>query len=89
MAVAEKRIPIRATRNMQQRWLSILESIVNSVLGFIVNIVVQVWIFHLLGLKVPLSSNVEVAALFFIIALLRSFIIRRTFNWIQGKVKSG
>lgn len=66
---------------MQQSKLeSLLESGVNVVLGFIVALISQIIVFPLVGIDVPISTNLKIGAYFTIISLLRSYVIRRWFN---------
>lgn len=70
---------------MQKNTISWLEAITNSMVGFLVNILVQVYVFRYFGIVVPLSSNVAVALLFMVLAIFRGYIIRRTFNYMDNK----
>lgn len=66
---------------MQTRKLSLLESLVNVGIGYIVAVVSQVAIFHLVGVHVPLRDNLLIGAWFTVISIPRSYLIRRWFNW--------
>jgi hypothetical protein len=65
---------------MQSRLGSLLESILNVVIGYGVAVGAQLLIFPLFDLKVPLSSNLLIGAIFTAVSLGRSYVLRRLFN---------
>lgn len=64
----------------QTRLESLLESIVNIIIGYGVALMSQLVIFPLVGIDVPLSTNIVIGFWFTIISLIRSYVIRRWFN---------
>lgn len=68
---------------MQTRTQSLIESITNILIGYIVAVLSQVAIFPLFGINVPLSDNLLIGAYFTVISLIRSYAVRRYFN--KGK----
>ena len=62
-----------------QSWL---ESAVNVGTGLVINLTMQVLIFPLFGIHVPFSTNLGIAAVFTVVAVLRNYCIRRLFNRI-------
>ena len=67
---------------MQSPRASFVESVCNVVIGYGVAICSQVLIFPLFGMHVPLSSNLKIGLLFTGISLIRSYAVRRLFNWL-------
>ncbi len=66
---------------MQQTKLgSLIESIMNIVIGFGVALLSQIVIFPIVGIHISLSTNLEISAYFTVISLVRSYVIRRWFN---------
>lgn len=65
---------------MQSRWMSILESVTNVVVGYCLAVLTQVLVFPLFELKISLGENLGIGAIFTVISLLRSFALRRLFN---------
>lgn len=59
---------------------SLIESLMNIVIGYGVALLSQIAIFPMFGIHVPLSTNLLIGAWFTIISLVRSYIIRRWFN---------
>lgn len=69
---------------MQPRLESLLESVLNVVLGFGVAIAAQYLVFPLFGIHVPMSAHLGIGAAFTVISLIRSYLIRR---WFNGKLQ--
>lgn len=65
----------------QPRHHSIAESIVNVLVGYGVALAAQVAIFPLFGINVSMSSNLAIGGLFTAVSLVRSYALRRAFNW--------
>jgi hypothetical protein len=59
---------------------SLLESIVNIIIGYGVALASQLLIFPMVGIDVPFSTNLWIGLWFTIISLVRSYVIRRWFN---------
>jgi len=70
---------------MQTKIESLIESLINILIGYGVAIVSQVMIFPMFGVDLPLSDNLMIGAWFTAISLVRSYIIRR---WFNGRIKS-
>jgi len=66
---------------MQQTRLdSLIESLVNILIGYGVALASQIIIFPFFGINVPLETNLWIGAWFTVISLVRSYVIRRWFN---------
>ena len=59
---------------------SLLESIVNIIIGYGVALASQLLIFPMVGIDVPFSTNLWIGLWFTLISLVRSYVIRRWFN---------
>ena len=64
----------------QKKSHSFMEAIVNVLVGLCINLTAQVLIFPLFGIHIPLSSSLEIAGIFTVISIIRSFVLRRVFN---------
>jgi len=64
----------------QTRIESLIESLVNIFIGYGIALLSQLLIFPLVGIHVPLSTNIWIGFWFTIISLVRSYVIRRWFN---------
>lgn len=65
----------------QSKHLSFAESLVNAMMGYGVAVTTQHMVFPLFGVHLPLSDNLKIGALFTVISILRSYWLRRVFNW--------
>ena len=65
----------------QSRLESLIESVMNILIGFAVALASQIVVFPLVGIHgVRLGTNLEIGAYFTAISLARSYVIRRWFN---------
>lgn len=69
----------------QSRWMSLVESVTNIAVGYVVAVTAQAVIFPLYGIHIPPSSHATIGALFTVVSLVRSFLLRRYFNLIGSK----
>lgn len=65
---------------MQTRKSSIIESLANVALGYMVALASQLAIFPVFGIHIPITSNIAIGLWFTVISLIRSYVIRRFFN---------
>ena len=64
----------------QTRLESLIESIINIVIGYMVALLSQLMIFPMFDIHVSLTDNLLIGAWFTLISLVRSYVIRRWFN---------
>ena len=64
----------------QTRLESLLESMVNILIGYFVALVSQLVIFPKFGIDVTFGENLLIGFWFTLISLVRSYVIRRWFN---------
>jgi hypothetical protein len=69
----------------QSKKHSLLESIINVCVGFMVGVGAQYMIFPIFGIYVPFMEHVGIAGFFTLVSLARSYCLRRIFNWIHLK----
>ena len=67
---------------MQTRRQSLIESIANVAIGYTVAIVAQLAIFPVFGIRVTISENLGIGVFFTAVSIVRSYWVRRLFNWI-------
>jgi len=65
---------------MQTKTQSLIESIINILIGYIVAVLSQLLVFPLFDIVVPFTDNLLIGAYFTVISLVRSYIVRRYFN---------
>ena len=65
---------------MQTRLGSLMESVINVAVGYLVAIASQLAIFPMFGVDVPFSANLQIGAWFTAVSIVRSYAVRRLFN---------
>ena len=69
---------------MQTRLQSFIESFINVAIGYGVALISQILVFPLFGINIPMESNLLIGAIFTVISIARSYLVRRVFNRIHG-----
>lgn len=64
----------------QPRAQSVVETIANTVLGYLINLVTQVLAFPYFGIHLSANRQVSLGLIFTAISLIRSYALRRLFN---------
>ena len=67
----------------QSRFMSLVESVANVVVGYGVAVATQILIFPVFGLHTTLAQNLKMGAIFTIVSIARSFALRRVFEAIR------
>lgn len=67
-------------RGQTRKW-SFIESCVNVLVGYGIAVASQVLIFPLFDIHVPLRANLLIGLFFTVISIIRSYVLRRAFNW--------
>jgi hypothetical protein len=67
----------------QSRLMSLVESVVNVIVGYGVAVLTQILIFPIFGLHTTLAQNLKMGAIFTIVSIARSFALRRVFEAIR------
>ena len=65
---------------MQTKYQSLIESLINILIGYLTALLSQVLIFPLFDIYVSLQDNLLIGLYFTIISLIRSYLVRRYFN---------
>ena len=68
---------------MQTKLGSLVESVVNIIIGFVINVTAQYLVFPLFGMYIAFSQNLMIAVIFTFISLARSYVLRRVFNKLR------
>lgn len=72
----------------QSRRASLIEACVNILVGYSVNMLANFALFPLFGWHITLEQNLLIGVFYTVISLVRSYTLRRAFNWIGFKDKS-
>ncbi len=74
---------------MQSKTHSILESLTNTVIGYVVAIASQLLVFPLFDIHIPLQDNLMIGLWFTAISLARAYLVRRWFvRRTEGRLRS-
>lgn len=70
---------------MQSKLSSATESITNVAVGYSVAMITQAMIFPLFGLHASTAEHAGIALIFTVVSLVRSYALRRLFNYFGEK----
>ena len=69
----------------QSRLMSLVEFVANVIVGYGVAVVTQILIFPIFGLHTTLAQNLKMGAVFTVVSIARSYVLRRLFEAIRVK----
>jgi hypothetical protein len=72
---------------MQSRIQSLIEAWSNTFIGYVINLMVQLVIYPWYGATFTFSQNLQIGLIFMAVSILRSYALRRAFNWYHGVKK--
>jgi len=64
----------------QTKQKSLIESTVQTVIGLGTSIVLQMILYPMMGIPVSFSQNLIITAVFFVVSIVRGYLVRRIFN---------
>lgn len=64
----------------QSRKHSMLEAIINVVVGFSINFLLNMLVFPLFGWEISAAQNIALGVIYTVISIVRSYSLRRVFN---------
>lgn len=67
----------------QTRLMSLVESVANVIIGYGVAVVTQILIFPVFGLHTTLAQNLTLGAVFTVVSIARSYVLRRLFERLR------
>ena len=74
---------------MQTKKMSLIETIVSVLIGFVVAIIGQLVAFPILEIEVTFSENTILGLFFTVISIVRWYYVRRFFNWLGNNTNLG
>jgi hypothetical protein len=63
--------------------MSFVESVTNIVVGYGLAVLTQIIVFPIFGLQPTLAQNLKIGAVFTVMSIVRSYILRRVFEMIR------
>lgn len=73
-----------AMRRVQSRRASLMEAIINVLVGFWIAVGVQALVFPLFGIRTSFIADLKIAAIFTAVSIIRSYAMRRIFERWQA-----
>lgn len=67
----------------QSRRMSLTESFANVAIGYGIAVAAQVAVFPLFGIHIGLGDDLALGAVFTVISLVRSYVLRRVFEHLR------
>lgn len=67
----------------QTRLQSGVEAVTQTIIAFGISVVIQPFLYGLYGWEITYAHSAELAAVFTLISLLRSYVVRRVFNCLH------
>ena len=68
---------------MQSKKMSLIETIVSVLIGYVVSIISQLLLFPMFNIEVSLTDNLLIGLFFTVVSIARGYLVRRLFNWIN------
>jgi hypothetical protein len=68
---------------MQSRAMSLVEAVVNVLVGYGVAVATQLMVFPWFGLSTTIDQNLTIGLIFTVVSLVRSYALRRLFEEIR------
>jgi len=68
---------------MQSKRMSLIETLTNVAIGYIVAILSQLAVFPIFNIHIPLTDNLLIGVWFTVISIIRGYLVRRLFNRIK------
>jgi hypothetical protein len=65
---------------MQSKRHSLYESLVGTLVGYVINLCVQLIVYPLYGATFTFFQNIQLCLIFLVVSLVRGYCIRRYFN---------
>lgn len=72
----------------QPRLQSLIESLVNIAIGFLIAYSAQLVIFPMYGIEITHSAHLQITGLFTVVSVARSYCLRRAFNWLHVRMQT-
>lgn len=66
---------------MQTRLQSLLEAWSNTAFGYLINLLVQLVVYPFYGATFTFGQNIQIGLIFMAVSIVRSYGLRRFFNW--------
>lgn len=65
---------------MQSKTSSFIEAIANTLIGYVINLGVQLVVYPFFGATFSFKQNLAIGLIFMVVSVTRSYVLRRFFN---------
>jgi hypothetical protein len=62
---------------------SLIETLSNTLIGYVITLAVQIVVFPWFGIFVPISTNILLGFVFVFISIIRGYVVRRVFERLR------
>lgn len=69
----------------QSNTMSLVESSVSVVAGYLLTVLIQLWVYPLFGVDIPSQAAMLISLIVVIAAFAKNFTVRRVFNYLHIK----
>jgi len=69
----------------QTRGMSLLESLVSVVSGYLLTVMIQFYLFPVFGITVPMLDTLLISLIIVMIAFAKNYGVRRLFNYLNHR----
>lgn len=70
---------------MQSRIQSLIEAWANTIIGYLINLGVQLVVYPLYGATFTFGQNIQIGLIFMVVSIARSYGLRRAFNELHRR----
>lgn len=67
----------------QSRTHSLLETVANTLTGYVISVAISVHLYPVFGHKFTLAQNMALTSIFTVVSILRGYAFRRAFNYLH------
>lgn len=70
---------------MQSKKASMIEVCINTLAGYLIALLTQILIFPIFDIHISTGSSMIIAVIFTVISIVRSYVMRRIFNYLHSE----
>lgn len=70
---------------MQSRLQSMIEAWANTIIGYFINLAVQLVVYPFYGATFTFNQNIQIGLIFMVVSIARSYGLRRAFNTLHRR----
>lgn len=70
---------------MQSRIQSFIEAWSNTIIGYFINLAVQLVVYPFYGATFTFGQNIQIGLIFMVVSIARSYLLRRAFNALHRR----